>query len=105
MKNIKKIIQLSILVLSSFFLTENMQAQNISSHFFGQNAWMPDTIGNVVYNGKLHQQWGNIKNSNASIIRFGGIGADKNMPTNFQYIKMIDSIRANGMEPTIQVPF
>jgi len=104
MKNIKKIIQLSLLVISSLFLT-NVQAQNISSHFFGQNAWMPDSIGSTPYYGKLHQQWGNIKNSNASVIRFGGIGADRNMPTNFQYIKMIDSIRANGMEPTIQVPF
>jgi hypothetical protein len=27
------------------------------------------------------------------------------MPTNYQYIKMIDSIRAKGMEPVMQVPF
>jgi hypothetical protein len=27
------------------------------------------------------------------------------MPTNYQYIKMIDSIRAKGMEPIVQVPF
>ncbi|MBA3971004.1 MAG: T9SS type A sorting domain-containing protein [Bacteroidetes bacterium] len=53
----------------------------------------------------MHKNWNNIKLSNASIIRFGGIAPDRNMPTNFQYIRMIDSIRANGMEPVIQVPF
>jgi hypothetical protein len=105
MKKIKRIIQLSLLIISSFVLNNTIQAQTISSHFFGQNAWMPDTIGTALYYGKLHQNWDNIKNSNSSVIRFGGIGADKNMPTNFQYIKMIDSIRAKGMEPTIQVPF
>ena len=74
---------------------------------------MPDTIGDAngnidppyIFNGKLHKNWKNIKNSGASIIRFGGIAADRNMPTKYQYIKMIDSIRANGMEPMIQVPF
>ncbi|HWY11605.1 MAG TPA: T9SS type A sorting domain-containing protein [Bacteroidia bacterium] len=105
MKSIKKVIRYSILVLSLMFSLKSVQAQIISPHFFGQNAWMPDTIGSTTYYGKLHQEWGNIKNSNAGIIRFGGIGADKNMPTNFQYLKMIDSIRVNGMEPTIQVPF
>lgn len=105
MKKIKRIIQLSLLIISSFVLQNNVKAQVISNHFFGQNAWMPDSIGNAVYNGKLHKLWDPIKNSNSSVIRFGGIGADKNMPTNFQFLKMIDSIRAKGMEPTIQVPF
>lgn len=103
---------ISLLALS-FFLAEKTSAQTISNHYFGINAWMPDVIGDpnactdppCVLNGKLHQQWGNIKNSKASIVRFGGIAPDKNMPTNNQYIKMIDSIRANGMEPIIQVPF
>ncbi|MDF2453845.1 MAG: hypothetical protein K0S26_3349, partial [Bacteroidota bacterium] len=54
---------------------------------------------------KLHKNWSNIKNSKTAIVRFGGIGADRSMPTNYQYIKMIDSIRAKGMEPIIQVPF
>ncbi len=113
MKKIKKAIQLSLLVLSLLFISTNTQAQTISSHFFGQNAWMPDTIGDVnacidppcVYYGKLHQQWGNVKVSNTTSMRYGGIGADKNMPTNYQYIRIIDSIRAKGMEPIIQVPF
>jgi hypothetical protein len=113
MRKVRKAIQLSLFVLGLLFSVKGVEAQNISNHFFGQNAWMPDTIGNihtapeppVVYYGKLHKNWGNIQASKSSIIRFGGIGADKNMPTNFQYIKMIDSIRAKGMEPVIQVPF
>lgn len=80
---------------------------------FGQNAWMPDTIGSAsacanppcVLYGKLHKNWQNIQSSYASIIRFGGISPDKNRPTNYQYIKMIDSVRARGMEPILQVPY
>ncbi len=101
MKNFKKLylgMLFTVLVRIGF-------SQTISNHFFGQNAWMPDTIGNVVYYGKLHQQWGNIQSSNTSIVRFGGIAPDQHMPTNFQYVRMIDSIRAKGMEPVIQVPF
>ncbi|MGQ0827248.1 MAG: T9SS type A sorting domain-containing protein [Bacteroidota bacterium] len=112
MKNIKKVVYMSLFTLSLLF-AKNSTAQQISNHYFGVNAWMPDTIGNAkactdppcILNGKLHKQWGNIKNSNASIVRFGGIAPDKNMPTNYQYIRMIDSIRANGMEPIMQVPF
>jgi hypothetical protein len=113
MKSLKKIFQMSVLALGLMGAAKTAGAQVISNHFFGENAWMPDTIGNAnacteppcVLYGKLHKQWSNIKSSGASIIRFGGITPDKNMPTNYQYIKMIDSIRAKGMEPVIQVPF
>lgn len=66
---------------------------------------MPDSVGNAFYNGQLHTKWNDIASSGAKLIRFGGISVDNNMPTNHQYIKMIDSIRARGMEPIIQVPF
>ncbi len=113
MKSLKKIFSIGLVAASSLFCINNTSAQPISSHFFGQNAWMPDTVGNVAacseppcfYNGKLHANWDNIKKSKASIIRYGGIAGDKNMPTNYQYIRIIDSIRAIGMEPVIQVPF
>jgi hypothetical protein len=113
MKNLKKIFQMSMLALGLMGAAKTANAQVISDHFFGENAWMPDTIGNAnactdppcVLYGKLHKQWGAIKQSGAQIIRFGGITPDKNMPTNYQYIKMIDSIRAKGMEPVMQVPF
>lgn len=105
MKSIKKIIQISVFSLSLIFSVKIASAQTISNHFFGENAWMPYKIGNTVLNGKLDQHWGNIKNSHATMIRYGGITSDRDMPTNAQYIAIIDSIRANGMEPVIQVPF
>jgi hypothetical protein len=112
MKNFKNILRATVTAVG-LFIFGNTNAQNISGHFFGQNAWMPDTVGNAnnctdppcILNGKLHQNWGNIRDSKAQLVRFGGISPDKNVPTNYQYIKMIDAIRANGMEPIIQVPF
>ncbi|MES2285347.1 MAG: T9SS type A sorting domain-containing protein [Bacteroidota bacterium] len=109
----KKTLQLGFLALSLIFSLNNATSQTISNDFFGVNAWMPDTIGNYFacpeapcyFNGKLHKNWQKVKGSGATIVRFGGISADRNKPTNFQYIRMIDSIRANGMEPIIQVPF
>jgi hypothetical protein len=106
MKKIIAIITFSILTSLGF-------TQTISKSFFGQNAWMPDTIGDVnhcqeppcILYGQLHKMWGDIKASGSGVIRFGGIAPDRNMPTNYQYIKMIDAVRANGMEPIIQVPF
>lgn len=91
----------------------SLSAQTISPRIFSQNAWMPDTIGNVaacnqppcILYGQLHNKWSKIGESGAQMVRFGGISADRNKPTNFQCIKMIDSIRAKGMEPIIQVPF
>lgn len=113
MKKAQKLIQATLLVIILLFAGKNLNAQAISPHFFGQNAWMPDTIGNAnactdppcILYGKLHRHWSDIKNSGATLIRYGGIAVDKNIPTNYQYIRMIDSIRANGMEPIIQVPF
>lgn len=74
---------------------------------------MTDTIGNAsnctdppcILNGKLNGNWQKVKDSKTQVVRFGGITPDKNMPTNFQYIRMIDSIRSNGMEPIVQVPY
>jgi len=109
----KKTLQFGFLALSLLFSIKSAKSQTISNDFFGVNAWMPDTIGNYFacpeapcyFNGKLHKNWQKVKASGATIVRFGGISADRNRPTNFQYIRMIDSIRANGMEPIIQVPF
>src|SRR4051812_22131554 len=104
MKNLKKIFNAGILALGMFTAAQT-QAQVIPNTFFGQNAWMPDTVGSQVLGGKLHQSWGAIRDSKAQVIRFGGISADRERPTNFQYIKMIDSVRAKGMEPVIQVSY
>lgn len=90
-----------------------LRAQVISPYVFGQNAWMPDTIGKAsacteppcLLNGKLHKKWNEVAVSGATVVRFGGITPDKNRPTDYQYIKMIDSVRSKGMEPILQVPF
>jgi hypothetical protein len=107
----RRITFIFLLVLAGF--AQNTIAQPISTNLFGQNAWMPDTIGNAsacpetpcILYGKLHLNWSKIQNSSSVMIRFGGIAADRNMPTNYQYIRIIDSIRARGMEPIIQVPY
>src|SRR5690242_6433469 len=105
MKKISKLCLDGMIALFLFLSSTLSFGQAISTHFFGENAWMPDTIGTVVYNGKLHTQWNNIQNSGTKIIRFGGVAPDRDMPTNFQYIRMIDSVRAHGIEPIISVPF
>jgi hypothetical protein len=104
MKNIKKLTQ-ALLLVFGFLLMNDAYAQSIPNHFFGQNAWMPDSVGTRVLNGKLHQNWGKVGASKASVVRIGGIAPDRDRLTNHQYIKMIDSIRAKGMEPVVQVPF
>jgi hypothetical protein len=100
-KNILKL----MLTVAVLFGGNQIFAQNISRMFFGQNAWMPDSIGKTVYNGKLHQNWGNIAASGAGTIRFGGTAVENDIPSYHQYVKMVDSIRAKGMEPMLQVPF
>lgn len=63
---------------------------------------MPNSIGTVIFNGKLDTQWNKVKDSHAKICRYGGIAVDKNMPTHTQYLNIIDSIR---MEPVMLVSF
>jgi hypothetical protein len=104
MKNIKKIIFYLGLIIS-FMSINGVKAQTISPLLFGQNAWMPDSIGSQKYYGKFETKWPEVKASGTKTIRYGGIGADRNNPTKYQYIKMIDAIRANGMEPIMQVSF
>jgi hypothetical protein len=108
----KRIVQL-VVAAGIFMLSNTVRSQTISNHYFGVNAWMSDTIGDVsnclsppcIKNGKVHKQWQKIKDSGAEIVRYGGIAPDKNKPTMYQYLRMVDSIRAKGMEPLIQVPF
>jgi hypothetical protein len=94
-----------LLVVLSLLISAGASSQTISANLFGQNAWMPDTIGSNVLNGKLHTKWATVAASGARMVRFGGITADRDRPTNYQYIKMIDSVRARGMEPIIQVSY
>jgi len=83
----------------------NAIAQTIYPEVFGQNAWMPDSIGSNVYNGKLHSVWPKVANSGTRTVRFGGIAADRDDPSFYQYLKLVDSLRLHGLEPLMQVPF
>jgi hypothetical protein len=88
------------------FLPNKSNAQiPISPYFFGQHAWMPDSIGKRKYFGKLHKNRHHIEASSAQTVRFGGIGPDDNMPSKYQYNQMIDSIRKRGMKPNMQAPY
>jgi hypothetical protein len=101
----KRCVYLLLVIVLTLSMSENVKAQEISPLFFGQNSWMPDSTGTRFLNGKVHETWPLIKESGAQIIRFGGISSDRDMPTNYQYLRMVDSIRNNGMEPIIQVSF
>ncbi|MDP1746817.1 MAG: hypothetical protein Q8L90_14675, partial [Bacteroidota bacterium] len=101
----KNVLHLILLIILPLISIQIVSSQNISGKIFGQNAWMPNSIGTTTFNGKLDSQWNKVKNSHAKICRYGGIAVDKNMPTNTQYLNIIDSIRNNGMEPVMLVSF
>lgn len=102
--NTKKIAILLIAFLN-LILVSNVTAQQISPFIFGQNAWMPDSIGSKKFYGKFEANWSAVAQSGANIVRYGGIAVDENNPTKYQYIKMVDQMRANGVEPILQVPY
>jgi hypothetical protein len=101
----QKLLKISLLLLVTISAINKINAQPISPHLFGINAWMPDSTGSRFLNGPLHRNWGLVKQSKGQSVRVGGISLDRDMPTNYQYIKMVDSIRAVGMEPIIQVSY
>src|SRR5688572_1124101 len=106
---------LLIVILDSHYLS----GQLIPPYFFSQNAWMSDTLGdydnclgapkglNCKLWGKIHlnNNWSKVQKSGVKLIRFGGEHADENMPTRRQYLQVIDSARAHGIEPLLQVPY
>lgn len=100
-------IALSFLLFSCIYFP--LQAQTIPPYFISGNAWMPDSIGdgvNKVYlGGKIHNNWENVKQSNVKWMRFAGTAADFNRPSKYQYLRIVDSIRAKGMEPILQLSY
>jgi hypothetical protein len=102
MKKLKLLILLSTLL--GFY---QLKSQTTPANFYGQNAWMPDSNRYVNLGGKLYSGYNLnlIKQSNVSLLRYGGAAANDSMPRNYQYLKIVDSTRAKGMEPILQVPF
>jgi len=72
---------------------------------YGINAWMPHQYGTNAIWGKMDQLWGKVQDCHIGFVRIGGIVPDYDLPTNAQYISMIDSIRKVGAEPLVQVSY
>lgn len=93
----------------------------ISPVFFGQNAWMPEWVG-------LAHKWGDlelllcgagyvpggpcapaeVQASGVQVMRYGGKAVDKDWDHGVspaQYLQMVDNLRANGIQPILQVPY
>jgi hypothetical protein len=101
-----------LLVLAAVCLSLYARSQTTPALFYGQNSWMPDSVGRlpnsqIILGGKIHKNgnWKKIESSNVKIIRYGGAVANKTLTTNYQYLQTVDSARAHGMEPILQVPF
>ncbi|MES2284146.1 MAG: Ig-like domain-containing protein [Bacteroidota bacterium] len=100
-----KVFCLVSLIILYFTPFKEVKSQDITVRIFGQNAWMPASIGTTSYPGKLNSQWRKVKDSKAGTVRYGGNAADMYISTHTQYLNIIDSIRGNGMEPIIQVSY
>ena len=85
----------------------NAQPIAISPILYGQNAHLPDAIGSQNWGGSFYNHVDDVGLSHAKVIRWGGNFVDRptsGFTTTAQYLKLIDSCRANGMEPIITVP-
>ena len=98
-------IYIIIIIFVISFLKESKSQTLISPYLFGQNAWMPDSIGEEKTWGQLDNLWQYVDNCNIKLIRIGGIAYDELFTSNYQIINLIDSIRSIGAEPLIQVSY
>lgn len=80
----------------------NLSAREISPYLFGQNHWLAD--GDERRVGYLHQLWPQVKASGIKTVRIGGNGYQHDLPARKRLSAMVDSIRAIGAEPILQVP-
>lgn len=92
------------LMINSFLVGSLLAQMTIPTNYYGMNGWMPDSLNTTFYNGQVHNLWSAVEDSKPSVIRIGGIAYDKSYPTDYQLIKMIDSIQSIGAEPIVQVP-
>ncbi len=90
----------------SLFFSSVVFSQTISPAFYGVNSWMPDSVAGQRLWGIVHDLWTTkVKPLNLNVIRYGGNANEGGQqPTIWQFIRNIDSIRATGAEPIIQLP-
>lgn len=70
----------------------------LSPYFFGTNLWADQDVG-----GQAYLFWPQLKKAGIKLVRIGGIGYNDQPPSMQQLLAWIDSIRAIGAEPLIQV--
>lgn len=95
-KNLKTTIVVFFLVLAG-----NVSAQKISPYLFGQNLWLTNKAKGRP--GYIDQLWPQVAQSGVKIIRIGGAGYDRNMPDLETLTHWVNSIKAIGDEPLMQV--
>jgi len=87
-----------------------VSAQTISPYLIGNNAWMPPWS----YGGKIDALWGKMETAKFQTVRIGGngamadnkaIGAGAQATGYYRVLYLIDSVRAAGAEPIVQVPW
>jgi hypothetical protein len=66
----------------------------ISPLLVGQNLWYPSSVASL---------WPEVKASGVGLVRIGGNGPNKTVPSDQQYLDWIKQIRAIGAEPLVQV--
>jgi hypothetical protein len=96
---------LSLIISVFLFISTNTFSQVISPYVYGENAWMPKTIGTYSPSGNMDKLWGKVKDCGIKFIRVGGTSYDKNLATNAQFLALVDSIRKIGAEPLLEVPY
>jgi hypothetical protein len=93
----------TIFILFLLIVVKSLHAQEISPYLFGQNHWMEsgDEGSRPGYVSKL---WAKVRESGITMVRIGGNGYQGEFPSRAKLNSMIDSIRAIGAEPLLQVP-
>lgn len=100
---------------------DGLSGTRISPLFFGQNAWLPQRIGTVDKFGDLEELLcgasyapggqcvpSEVFESGVKLMRYGGKTVDKYYhpgESPAQYLTMVDNMRANGIEPLLEVPY
>src|ERR1035437_899162 len=106
-------------ILFIFSSPDKMHAQAIAPYLFGQNAWMPGTIGGTPYtahnyNGSLSTHWQDVQDSRCVSVRIGGDAYDceapaftyvTGPPTTAQLLTLINDIQTHGGEPIVQIAY
>ncbi|MCF8414337.1 MAG: hypothetical protein K9G44_13030 [Melioribacteraceae bacterium] len=92
-----------VLLFIFTYVFSNNYAQEISPWLFGQNHWM-EQGDEGDRPGYVKQLWPKVEESGIQMVRIGGNGYEHRFPNREKLDSMIDSIRAIGAEPLLQIP-